>query len=99
MTKNTFALSLVHEAVHLERPPEFFFTKTKQETIDEECRTWSKVDINAVRYLRQIGQPLDEDWIKADDILKRCNDEAANCPELAAFIEGVGDTTLARYPK
>ncbi len=95
--KNIFALSLVHEAAHFERPREYFFSKpTRQQKIDEECRVWWEVDLNAVRHLREIGQPMDDAFIETDDIIRRCGDGGVKCPGLVDFIAG-GTEGISRY--
>jgi hypothetical protein len=88
LSKNTFALMFVHEAVHFEKPPEYFLgSHSAQKNIQEEARAWLKVNANADRPLRKIGQPLDIDWTDSDDRLKRCNDNP-QCPEFLSFITG-----------
>ena len=88
--KNSFVLTLVHEAVHLEQPPEFFLKDmTPEERALEEDRAWFKVDINAVRALRRSGQVLDTDFIECDDILLRCKDNMS-CVEFRNFVRGTG---------
>jgi hypothetical protein len=72
MQKNTFALGLVHEAVHLENPPQFFTTKDAAATRNEELRTWRKVDELAVAGLLKGGQPLDIDYPGFHNIFLKC---------------------------
>ena len=72
--KNTFALTLTHEAVHLERPRSFFESlKTRQAVIDEELRTYRKVDRLAVAELLKKGEPLDVDLHEMHEVLTKCS--------------------------
>jgi hypothetical protein len=82
--RNDFALGLVHETVHLEKentanPANF------QERLAEELRAWRKVDLNAVRQLRQLNQPMNPRLIEADDALRSCGDEA-ECESLREIL-------------
>ncbi|MFZ2522919.1 MAG: hypothetical protein WAW92_00865 [Minisyncoccia bacterium] len=71
--KNDFGVALVHEAVHLEQPRSFFNRhRTQQEMIEEEFRTWSKVDTNVVEPLIKMGQPLDSVYISNHRELVAC---------------------------
>lgn len=84
--KIQFALIIVHEATHLERPTEFYVDpRTPADTFAEEVRTWAKVSTEAVRALRKAGKPVESDLIEADDILKRCHDDTS-CSEFQAFV-------------
>jgi len=90
MMKNTFALTLIHEAVHLELSEEhYILPRSSQATLDEEVRAWYEVDTKAVKQLRAIGQPLDIDFITVDDILQRCGYNR-NCPRLVEYLQGTG---------
>ena len=73
--RNDFAVGLVHETIHLEKdntanPANF------QERLAEEVRAWRKVDLNVVRQLRQLNQPMNPRLIEVDDALRSCGDEA-----------------------
>lgn len=57
----------------------------KEDRMQEEMRTWFKVNKEAVRELRSKGQPLDLDFIEVDDILKRCQDDL-QCPEFKDYV-------------
>ena len=71
--KNTFAMGLVHETVHLERPREYFEDPKKSEDLDEEFRTYGKVDKLVVSPLLKMGEPIDDEFIKLHEILLSCN--------------------------
>ncbi len=82
--RNDFALGLVHETVHLEKdntanPANF------QERLAEELRAWRKVDLNVVRQLRRLNQPMNRRLIEADDALRSCSDEA-ECESLREIL-------------
>ncbi len=82
--RNDFALGLVHETVHLEKentanPANF------QERLAEELRAWRKVDLNVVRQLRRLNQPMNPRLIEADDALRLCGDEA-ECESLRKIL-------------
>ncbi len=82
--RNDFALGLVHETVHLEKdntanPANF------QERLAEELRAWRKVDLNVVRQLRRLNQPMNPRLIEADDALRSCSDEA-ECESLREIL-------------
>ena len=82
--RNDFALGLVHETVHLEKdntanPANF------QERLVEELRAWRKVDLNVVRQLRRLNQPMNPRLIEADDALRSCSDEA-ECEALREIL-------------
>jgi hypothetical protein len=82
--RNDFALGLVHETIHLEKentanPANF------QERLAEEVRAWRKVDLNVVRQLRQLNQPMNPRLIEADDALRSCGDKAG-CESLQEIL-------------
>ena len=82
--RNDFALGLVHETVHFEKdntanPANF------QERLAEELRAWRKVDLNVVRQLRRLNQPMNPRLIEADDALRSCSDEA-ECESLREIL-------------
>ena len=82
--RNDFAVGLVHETVHLEKdntanPANF------QERLAEELRAWRKVDLNVVRHLRRLNQPMNPRLIEADDALRSCSDEA-ECESLREIL-------------
>jgi hypothetical protein len=88
--KNTFALGLIHEAVHLERPKSFFVTpQSKAAGIAEEFRTWDKVDRLAVGPLLKIGQPLEDDFIFMNGVLAKCGHKLP-CQPFADYITNGG---------
>ncbi len=93
LSKNNFALGLVHEATHFERDKSYY-TKgnaTDEQQLLEEERVWIKVDQLAVKQLRAIGQPLDTDFLEADDILQRC-DYKRGCAEFLNYLKAGGKT-------
>lgn len=84
---NTFLVALVHETIHMERGPGYFLSSPSQEDrFQEEVRTWATTVFNAIRPLRAQVQPLDQDWVKADDILTKCGDNPA-CLDFQEFVK------------
>jgi hypothetical protein len=82
--RNDFTVGLVHETTHLEKentanPANF------QERLAEELRAWRKVDLNVVRQLRQLNQPMNPRLIEADDALRSCGDKA-ECESLREIL-------------
>ena len=82
--RNDFAIGLVHETVHLEKdntanPANF------QDRLAEELRAWRKVDLNVVRQMRRLNQPMNPRLIEADDALRSCSDEA-ECESLREIL-------------
>jgi len=82
--KNDFLIGLVHEVVHLQNPNRGNPAKL-EERLQEELRTWRVVDLNVVRQFRKINQPMNPRLIEADDILRRCGDQA-QCEPLAKIL-------------
>ncbi len=80
--RNDFAIGLVHEVVHLQNPNLPNLT-TPPERLQEEIRTWRTVDLNVVRQLRELHQPMNRRLIEADDAILSCGD-SAQCERLAA---------------
>jgi hypothetical protein len=82
--RNDFMLGLVHEVVHLQRPnpgnPARF-----DDRLNEELRTWHEVDVNVVRQLRQLHQPMNESFLKADEAIRVCGDKM-KCPALRELL-------------
>ncbi len=87
INKNTFALSIVHEAVHLEQSPEYFnaLHSRKIGIVEEEFRTWSKVDRLVVEPLILMGQPVDEAFLNGHKWLVACK-YAMPCKELTDTV-------------
>jgi hypothetical protein len=72
--RNDFMLGLVHETVHLQRsnpsnPADL------EDRLNEELRAWREVDVNVVRQLRELNQPMNERFIEADDAIRSCGNE------------------------
>lgn len=82
--RNDFAIGLVHEAVHLQNPKPGNPARL-EERLQEELRTWREVDVNVVRQLRQLNQPMNRWLIEADDILRSCVDNA-HCEPLTKIL-------------
>jgi hypothetical protein len=83
---NTFLLAVVHETIHMERGSAYYLSlPSAEERFREEVRAWAITVLNAVRPLRAQLQPLDEDWVKADDILAACGDDPA-CGGFQGFV-------------
>lgn len=84
VSKDGFALSLAHEAIHLEQPLSFFLDRNFHP--EEEDRAWRTCIIQIIRPMRASGRKMELDRHKeADDILRRCHDRPS-CPDFVAFI-------------
>lgn len=71
--KNWFAVALAHEVIHLENKE--FLQKQyhkREEVTQEELRAYMLTSKEVVRPLRDIGQPVGNDFIKADDAARNC---------------------------
>jgi len=87
MQKNSIAVSLAHETVHLEKPKEAFDAlRSREGTILEEMRTWEKIDRLVVADLLGRHEPIEIDYIQAHEALLRCRG-SRSCPEFRHFIE------------
>src|SRR3989344_2516444 len=95
VAKHTFMNGMVHEALHLRGQKKEFFdfsensTDTQrvyEERLKEELRVWPIMIINVIRPLRVVGQPLNNDDIEADGILRGCKDDPS-CPLFVEFIK------------
>jgi len=82
--RNDFPLGLVHETVHLEKDNTANPT-ILQERLAEELRAWRKVDLNVVRELRRVNQPMNPRLVEADDALRSCGDKA-QCESLQEIL-------------
>jgi hypothetical protein len=70
---NDFMLGLVHETVHLQHPNRGD-PASLGDRLREEVRAWREVDVNVVRQLRQLNQPMNRRFTEADDALRSCGD-------------------------
>ena len=87
MQKNTFALGLTHEVVHLEQTESFFTTKeTRTKFINEEFRVAKKVDKFAVTPLLDAGQPIEVDFEDMHKIFQGCG-MAKECPAFTVYLD------------
>jgi hypothetical protein len=77
--KDLFAIALAHKAVHLE------VAGPAKENLQEEERTWRKIDLGVIRPMRAAGRKVEADFIEADDLLRRCHDRPV-CPGFTRFI-------------
>ena len=82
--RNDFALGLVHETVHLEKD-NTANPASLHERLAEELRAWRKVDLNVVRELQRLNQPMNPRLIEADDALRSCGDKA-ECESLREIL-------------
>ena len=82
--RNDFALSLVHEVVHLENPGISSATTPLDHLVEEE-RAWREVDINVVRKFRKLNEPMNVRFIDADDAIQACHDTVP-CERLGAML-------------
>jgi hypothetical protein len=82
---NDFMLGLVHETVHLQNanPGD---PASLAGRLGEEVRAWREVDVNAVRPLRRLNQPMNARFTAADDALRSCGDHAPCQPLLDILI-------------
>lgn len=81
--KNDFALVLVHEILHLQNP-----IGDSRDPIDrarEESRVWREVNLQFVRPLRALHEPMDQRFLDVDDALIACRDTLP-CPSLARLV-------------
>lgn len=72
--RNDFALSLVHEVVHLENP-EISSATTPEDHLVEEQRAWREVDVNVVREFRRLNEPMNLRFIEVDNAIRACHDQ------------------------
>lgn len=70
--KNTFAVSMGHESIHLERGATFWTTLTLKSAGDEEVRCWFRTLKDFVEPLRAAKEPISKDFTDLDDMLKPC---------------------------
>lgn len=82
--RNDFALSLVHEVIHLESPGLSSAT-TPHDHLVEEQRAWREVDVSVVRELRRLHEPMNVRFVNADDAIKSCHDTLP-CEPLKALL-------------
>jgi hypothetical protein len=71
---NDFMLGLVHETVHLQNASPGN-PASLADRLEEELRTWREVDVNVVRPLRQLDQPMNRRFLEADDALRSCGSQ------------------------
>ena len=90
MQKNTFAVGLAHETVHLERPPRYFTVKnqTRSTFIAEEFRTVEKIDRLVVQPLLAKAEPIDVDFVDLNRILKKCDHKLPCQSFVDYYIDG-----------
>lgn len=82
--RNDFALSLVHEVVHLENP-NLGTATTFEDHLAEEQRAWRAVDLNVVREFRRLNEPMNVRFVDADDAIRTCHDRLP-CEPLRALL-------------
>jgi hypothetical protein len=78
--KNDFALALVHEIVHLQNPDAD--PRDLELRPAEESRVWREVNLQVVRPLRSLNQPIHRRFRDVDDALRACRDELPCAPLL-----------------
>ena len=93
--RNTFAIGLAHESIHLENTREHFVSGSAQDRYQDEVRAWLVTILRMVRPMREAGQELDIFWLAADDVLGNCGDSPA-CPEFQGFIAPRANTHAQR---
>jgi hypothetical protein len=88
--KDTFAIVLAHEAVHLEKPEQFFSqdvqdpAKRKKIAIAEELRAWKKIDELVVSELLKAHEPVPVGFHNLHAALKNCGN-VSPCPAFESF--------------
>jgi hypothetical protein len=82
---NDFMLGLVHETVHLQNANPGN-PASLADRLSEEVRAWREVDVNAVRPLRRLNQPMNARFTAADDALRSCEDQAPCQPLMEILI-------------
>lgn len=82
--KNDFMLGLVHEAVHL-RNVNAGDPRNAADRLREELRAWREVDINVVRPLRRLNQPMDNTFLVVGDAFQACGGQP-QCPAACRLI-------------
>jgi hypothetical protein len=82
--RNDFMPGLVHEGVHLEKE-NTADPASLEGRLAEELRTWRKVDLNVVRQLRRLNQPINPVLIEADDKIRSCGDKT-ECEPLREML-------------
>jgi hypothetical protein len=81
---NDFMLALVHETVHLQNASRGN-PASISDRLREELRAWRQVDVNVVRQLRQLSEPMNRRFVDADDALRACLDKEP-CPPLMEIL-------------
>ncbi len=81
--RNDFMISLVHELVHLQHPEAN--PADPIEHAPEELRVWSEVNMQIVRPLRRLSQPVHSRFREVDDALHACHDSFP-CPALERLV-------------
>ena len=94
--KNYFALSLAHEATHLERPISSFREKgSRAEFIREELRVYRKMDVVVTELMKE-GEPIDSDYAEMHKVLMKCGKSIA-CPAFTEhYSQNPGNTLLPK---
>jgi hypothetical protein len=82
---NDFMLGLVHETVHLQDASPGN-PASLADRLSEEVRAWREVDVNVVRPLRRLNQPMNPRFTAADDALRSCRDQAPCRPLMEILI-------------
>ncbi|MDP3741170.1 MAG: hypothetical protein Q8R08_02465 [bacterium] len=84
--KNSIAVWMGHEAIHLENSSEWFVKiKPGPALVAEEIRAWHKTIRDLVAPLRKAHRPLNNHLIKMDDLLKPCRYRLP-CPVFEARV-------------
>lgn len=84
--KNSFAVWMGHEAIHLENSPEWFVKiKPGPALVAEEIRAWHKTIRDLVAPLRRVDRPLYDQHIQMDDLLGPCKYRLP-CPGFEARV-------------
>lgn len=85
--KTLYALSLVHEAIHLEIWPRPKTPAPDLVVAADEIRTWHKWIIGAIRPMKYRGYSLHPRLLEIEGILRSCDDRI-NCPAFVKVIVG-----------
>lgn len=85
--RNTLTIAFSHEAIHLKHGVLIMNALQSDPEVRafEERRTWAQNVIEDIRPMLEKGEPMDENLIRADKLLRSCNDDM-DCPAFKKFI-------------
>jgi hypothetical protein len=85
-SRNTLILAFAHEAIHLKHGPFVMYAEQSDMQLREfeERRTWAQSVLEDIRPMLDKGEPMDDDFVQADKLLRSCNDDM-DCPAFKKF--------------